>query len=294
MLAVSVPGTTSNLAHGFDCLGAAVDLRNTTTASVIDAPTCHGHPGLVGLAEQVRAEAQAAWGVTLPALALSVEGDVPMARGLGSSATIYLAVAAIYQRLADRAEDIDELLRLTIPLEGHPDNLVAAAKGGLAVAAPFGEDWRYRALTLPATWRAVLVVPDHEVRTAEARATLPDQVVRSDAIRAWQHTAWLVAALAAGDVAALRGTFAESWHEGYRQAVNPRLAGVRHAADAAGAIGTFLSGSGSTIFALAENESQSAGIAAAIQANAGLGPNDQVLGVSFSAIGLRFETCQEF
>ena len=291
-LAVSVPGTTSNLAHGFDCLGAALDLTNTTRAAAIDGHVCTGDTGLVTLAQRVRQAASEAWSWSAPALDISITGAVPIARGLGSSATILLAIAAIYQRLAEREFDREELLRLTIPLEGHPDNLVAAAYGGLAVATPQvvdgAESWRYRNVTLPADWRAVVVVPDHEVRTAEARATLPSSMNLETAVRSWQHLAWLVAALCAGDVKALRGAFAEGWHEHYRQQVNPRLAPVREAADSAGAIGTFLSGSGSTVLALCENETSANDVVDAIRNSNAIKTHEDASVVPFSQNGMHF------
>lgn len=247
---VRVPGSTSNLGHGFDCLGMALSVYNDLWITPCDQPPEHGDAGLNRLCGSVRELCQQVMGCPLPAAAVHIRGDVPIARGLGSSATIIIALAAFYQQLQRGSIDRQALVHLGYGIEGHPDNVAAAALGGCTIAAPVGDSLRCLRLDVPEQLRAVLTIPSYQVRTADARSALPDQLSREEAVRGWQRTALITAALASGESEQLRACFSQSWHEQYRQALNPQLTQVREIADDHGAIGTFLSGSGSTILSL--------------------------------------------
>jgi homoserine kinase len=252
MPSFSVPASTTNLGHGFDCLGMALELRNTIAVAprIGDAPPAD--PALAAMAERVRAAAAAAWGRPLPPLAVAVAGAVPPARGMGSSATIIVGVACACRALAGLPPDAEAVVAVAAEVEGHPDNVAAATLGGLTVAGGARGGMRLARFAVPAGLRAVLAIPAYEVVTAAARAILPPQLSRAEAVRALQRTALIAAALAQGRLAALDGLFEDAWHEQHRAGLNPLLAPVRAAAGAAGALGTFLSGSGSTVLSLVE------------------------------------------
>ena len=252
-----VPASTTNLGHGFDCLGIALDCANTISVDpggdVVTAPDA-ADPGLVTMAGRVRDACAAAWRVALPGFAVRVTGDVPIARGLGSSSTILLGVAAACQRLAGRPFARAELIPLCAALEGHPDNVTAACLGGFTVVGAAPEGLRFARFAVPAHLVAVIAIPPFEVKTSEARRILPQQLSRAEAILGLQRTALITAALAAGETGALRGLFDDAWHEGHRAALNPGLVAARAAAREAGAIGTILSGSGSTVLSFVERD----------------------------------------
>jgi len=252
MLRYRVPASTTNLAHGFDCLGMALGLYNDIT--VIpggDAVTAPGaaDAGLARFAAQVRDLCASRWQVALPGFSVTVQGDVPIARGLGSSSTIILGVAAACQQLAGRPFDRHELIAIGATIEGHPDNVAAACLGGFVVVDEVAGDLRCQRFDPPAGLACEVIIPDFEVKTAEARRVLPNELSKADHIRGLQRTALIVAALAKGDLEALRGCFNDGWHEQHRAALNPHLAGLRQSADE-DVIGTFLSGSGSTVIRL--------------------------------------------
>ena len=251
MLRFRVPASTTNLGHGFDCLGIALGVANVVTvvedaSGAVSAPDA-ADAGLVTMATAVRAACAERWSARLPGFAVTVAGDVPIARGMGSSSTILLGVAAACQRLAGKALDKRELMTIAAKLEGHPDNVAAACLGGFTIVAELPDGLRTARFAVPAELVAVVAIPPFEVKTSEARRILPQEQSRTDAIGALQRTALITAALAAGRPQDLAGLFDDAWHERYRAPLNPGLIEARAAAATAGAIGTIISGSGSTV-----------------------------------------------
>jgi homoserine kinase len=252
-----VPASTTNLGHGFDCLGIALGVANTVTVTedatgTVSAPGA-ADPGLALMAGAVRDACAKRWNATLPGLAVTIAGDVPIARGMGSSSTILLGVAAACQRLAGRSEERQELIEIAAALEGHPDNVAAACLGGVTVIAEVAGGLRAARFDVPADLRAVVAIPPFEVKTSEARRILPQELSRADAVRALQRTALITAALAQGRIDDLAGLFDDAWHERFRAELNPGVAKARAAAAKAGAVGTIISGSGSTILSFARS-----------------------------------------
>ncbi len=247
-----VPASTTNLGHGFDCLGIALGLANTITVvpggDTVTAPGA-ADPGLQPMAEKIRSECARAWAVAVPGFAVSVAGEVPIARGMGSSATILCGVAAACRELAGLPEDPGAVLAVAAAIEGHPDNVAAAVFGGVTVVGGLGTGLSWAKIPVPADLVAVVAIPPFEVKTSEARKILPQELSRADAIRGLQRTGLIVAALAQGRSADLRGLFADAWHERYRAPLNHGFVEARAAADVAGAVGTIISGSGSTVLA---------------------------------------------
>lgn len=254
MLRYRVPASTTNLGHGFDCLGIALGLANTITVTPGgDAVTAPGaaDPGLQPMAERVRSACAQAWGKPIPGFAVAVAGDVPIARGMGSSATILCGVAAACRELAGLPADPGAVLEVAAAIEGHPDNVAAAVLGGVTVVGAVGDRLRWAKIPVPESLVAVVAIPPFEVKTSEARKILPQELSRADAIRGLQRTALITAALVQGRAEDLRGLFADAWHERYRAPLNTGFAEARTAADGAGAVGTIISGSGSTVLSFA-------------------------------------------
>ncbi|MBA3848140.1 MAG: homoserine kinase [Planctomycetes bacterium] len=246
-----VPASTTNLGHGFDCLGMALALFNTIdveplAGDAIETPESRD-AGLSAMVARVRDECARRWNVPVPGLSVRVTGDIPIARGLGSSASIIIGVAAACRDLVGLPQDQGELIRIGAAIEGHPDNVAAAVLGGFTIVGQVGDDLRWMRFDPPADLTCVLVIPPFEVKTSEARKILPDQVAKRDLVTAIQRTALIVAALARGRAEDLRGLLADAWHERYREQVNAAVAPVRAAAERAGTIGTIISGSGSTV-----------------------------------------------
>jgi homoserine kinase len=256
---VSAPATTSNLGPGFDTLGLALAWRLSARAErsgrkVVVAVKGAGAAWEGPLAEFI-VETVQAWearsGRRAGGVRLEIESDIPIARGLGSSAAYRAATAAAVNALARKPLAEDDLLALVCALEKHTDNAVPCLKGGFTVSGWDGGKVRYARYRAPAGLRFTALVPDEELATQKARTLLPERIRRADAVFNLQHALWLVSALAQNRVGDLRGACADRLHQPYRRKLVPYLPDVVAAAEAAGAYAAFLSGSGSTILALA-------------------------------------------
>jgi homoserine kinase len=182
---------------------------------------------------------------------VGLTGDVPAARGLGSSVTVRLGVVAGLNELLGAGLSRHGLLDLVAGLEQHPDNAAPAIFGGFT-AAGFVSDG-IRCVRFPVSRRArfVTLIPDFEVKTSEARTLVPDSLSRADTVHNLNRAALITAGFAAGDLNVLKGLFEDRLHQPYREPLIPQLSRVIRAGEKAGAIGGWLSGSGSTIICLA-------------------------------------------
>ncbi len=266
-LHLSVPATVGNLGSGFDVLGMAVELFNEVDIEVVEEPTAsglalqiegegaqslptdEGHLLVRILREQLAANPE-----LLARLRIRQNNRIPLARGLGSSATVILmglmAANALRTRLlrADQLTD-GQLLHQALPFEGHPDNLVPALAGGVCLSWTEADQTRFLRLPVPHTVDVVLVVPDRPIVTARARQALPAQVPLADAVFNISRACLLVASLFRQEPASLRHALEDRLHQSYRCELLPPMGDALQAALDAGALGAAVSGSGSTMLA---------------------------------------------
>ena len=261
---VRVAGSTSNLGAGFDCVGVAVGRWLRVTARV--APAAAAKPVAIERAGTLRAldtapEADllyrgfvAACGRArreVPAgLTLNADSDIPLARGLGSSAAATVAGAAAAAALLEVKLDRAGLAELASELEGHPDNVAPAVFGGANLVLRDSDGLVVTPLPLHPSLALVFAVPDFTVETKRARAALPATVPHADAVRAAAKSAALVHGLAHGDARLLAAGLDDVLHVPFRRALVPGYDEVTRAARDAGAYGATLSGSGPTIVAV--------------------------------------------
>lgn len=258
---VRVPATTANLGPAFDVLGLALELYNeievepaerteVAVAGEGEGSLPQDAANLVARAAQRAAEAAGRSG----AFRIRCRNRIPLARGLGSSASAIVGGLVGGDAVLGLRLGRDALLDLAWKMEGHPDNVAAALLGG-AVLVDASEDRLVWTRIVP-RWDAVVVaaVPDFAVATDEARAALPERVSRRDAVANIGRTARLVAAMTTGETALLAGALRDGLHQPYRRRLVPGMDEVIAAAGAAGAFGAALSGSGPTIVALAPRE----------------------------------------
>lgn len=238
---VRVPATTANIGPGYDCLGIALQVYNEVSVERTDAATEGAGPGEMALkAAGLFFENS---GVAPFPFKWSIQGDVPQSRGMGSSVTVRLGLLAGLNELAGTPLSREQLFELCSQLEGHPDNAAPAAFGGFTVA---GGAKTARFEVAPEL-SFVLLIPDFEVATPDARKVLPAQLDRMAAVRSCTNACRITAAFASGDFELLRGAFWDGLHQPFRQPLIPFLPAVIQAGEEAGALGGFLSGSGSTI-----------------------------------------------
>jgi homoserine kinase len=261
---VQVPASTTNLGPGFDCLGVALQLWNRTRVRRVNASSRSSfrHPKMVDEAAQAFFSSS-----TAPPFEFdwSLEGDIPSARGLGSSVTLRLGLLLGLNELAGGIHSKSEIKQLCDRLEGHPDNTAAALNGGFTIVNA-RRNMVHR-FDVSADLHFVLFIPDFEVATSEARKVLPSAYSRSDIVENLANVALIAAALATRDYEFLRDSFNDRLHEPYREPLVPMLREVVRAGQKAGALGGFLSGSGSTIACLTIQDPGA--VADAMQAAAG-------------------------
>jgi len=238
---VRVPASTSNLGPGFDCLGVALRLYNSITTR--RATDRHHHEKIVLQAADLFFKRTKRSRFNF---ACSANESVPRCRGLGSSATIRLGVLHGLNELCGRPLDRLSIFGLCTELEKHPDNSAPASFGGFTVA----RDENVQHFKVASRLKFVLLIPDFEIRTTAARRILPKRIIRVTAVENAGNACAITAAFASKDYENLRGVFVDQLHQPFRAKLIPFLPRVIAAAEKAGAVGAFLSGSGSTICAV--------------------------------------------
>lgn len=261
---VTVPATTANLGPGFDCLGAALTLYNqfelteltgedqsTLRINVTGLEADRVGTDTSNLAYQAVVRIYQHLGQTPPPLQIDIRLGVPLARGLGSSATAIVGGLVGANALAGSPLPLAAVMDLAIALEGHPDNVVPALIGGcrLAASSP-GGSWTICDVPWHADVVPVVIIPDFELSTAEARRVLPQDYSRADAIFNTAHLGLLVRALATGQSDWLHSALQDRIHQPYRQRLIHGFDAVQAAALEAGAYGLVISGAGPTLLAL--------------------------------------------
>jgi homoserine kinase len=267
-LSVEVPASSANLGAGYDVLGVALAMVNRIEVEVrvwsrgaIEL-TVEGEGrneltedrenrfvrGLEATLRKARGELPEGLGWRI-----RMHNEIPLSRGLGSSAAATVAGVLAGDALAGEPLSAGELLALASEIEGHPDNAAAALLGGFVVSAA-SPDGRVDAIRFdaPRDLRAVLFIPDLRLDTGAMRAALPASVPLADAVSNLGAVAVGVAGLATGRYELLRRLTVDRLHEPYRAAVYPQLPAMVEAARSAGALGACLSGAGSAILAFSD------------------------------------------
>ena len=263
---VTVPATTANIGPGFDCLGAALGLYNRFHFKLF-TPLSDSDPFRISIegAEASRVNSGAhnlvyrsflkcceQIGTEPPPVEIDIKLGVPLSRGLGSSSTAIVGGIMGANALAGSPLDEMALAKLANEIEGHPDNVVPALFGGLRLATV--TSGRLQVCDLP--WHEsvvpVVIIPEFELSTADARRVLPAQYSRADAVFNAAHVGLLLRGLATGNPDWIAEGMSDRIHQPYRKKLIPGYSQVRRAAIRAGALGMAISGAGPTLLALAD------------------------------------------
>jgi homoserine kinase len=259
---VKVPATTANLGPGFDCIGAALQLYNQFRFTRLDEGSLIIQ--VTGAeAERVQTdESNLLYQAFLklyqyidqpaPPVKIAIDLGVPLARGLGSSATAIVGGLVAANQLAGEPLSRLQVMELAIAMEGHPDNVVPAMLGGCRLAATSNAGWEICDVPWHENIIPAIAIPDFELSTSEARRVLPTQLSRADAIFNIAHLGLLLRGLETGKGEWLKAALQDKLHQPYRQALISGYDAVNAAALAAGAYGMVISGAGPTLLALAD------------------------------------------
>ncbi|WP_071393679.1 homoserine kinase [Bacillus tuaregi] len=258
MLIIKVPASTANLGPGFDSIGMALNLY--LTLEVEKAEKWEVVPLSKEMASfpkdesnfiiQIAMKTAARYNRELTPAKIGVKSEIPLARGLGSSASAIVAGIELADVLGDLNLTRQEKFVIASEIEGHPDNAGASVFGGLIIACQTAESID-EVVTHEVDFEIVAVVPRTELLTKEARGVLPEEVAFKEAVTAGAVSNVLVAALFSGNYD-LVGRMMEKdrYHQPYRRKLVPHMAIIEEHAPKYGAFGVALSGAGPTILCL--------------------------------------------
>jgi homoserine kinase len=236
---VRVPGSSANLGPGFDVLAAALSLHlelevvetgSFAVVTELDVPRDRSNL-IVRAFERLH---------PADSFEFRISSKVPLSGGVGGSAAAVVAGLMA----ADHLFELDaDLLAVATELEGHPDNAAAALEGGFVVC----DGHSVQRFDPPLGLEAILVVPDQAVLTTEARAALPDDVPRADAVFNVAHAAKLILGLCTSDWELIGAGLRDRLHQPYRAPLYPRSAQLLERAPQLGALGATISGAGPSV-----------------------------------------------
>lgn len=256
---VRVPASSANLGPGFDTLAVALNLfTELDVASGSYDVGIEGGPDLGGgdnlIARGIKLAAADA-GVPVPGCHVQVKSDIPVARGLGSSAAALVGGLIAGNRLLGNPLTEQRLFELAAEVEGHGDNVSASLFGGVTLSIANADRVLFRRVPVDGDLRVIVFVPQQLAFTADARSIVPDRVPRQDAVRTVGRCALLVLSLMQGDFAAFGEAMRDSLHQPYRQKLFPHLVPMIDTAIVSGAYGACLSGAGPSVLAFVDAES---------------------------------------
>ncbi|KRE36690.1 homoserine kinase [Paenibacillus sp. Soil724D2] len=260
---VKVPASTANLGPGFDSLGMALNLyawidmaisKETTIRLIGDQmngiPTDKSNL-IYKVAQMVFEQAN----VSHPELDISMYSDIPLTRGLGSSASAIVGALAGANALIGNKLTQYELFQIASRLEKHPDNVGASLFGGIVVAFWDGEKAESIRIEPDANLEVLVAIPAFQLSTEKARSVMPKQVTMKDAVFNLSHSSLLVAALATCNLGMIRHAMKDALHQPYRAELIPGMKTLLEQAENHGALGVALSGAGPTMLALVDARS---------------------------------------
>ncbi|WP_339250492.1 homoserine kinase [Paenibacillus sp. FSL P2-0136] len=259
---VKVPASTANLGPGFDTLGMALSLyawiemeEAAETVFHLYGDEMAGLPRdksnlLYKVAQMVFAEA----GVQVPELSISMYSEIPLTRGLGSSASAIIGALAAANAMIGSPLSQAKLFDMATAIEKHPDNVGASLFGGIITAVWDGEHADYIRIEPPQELEFLVVIPEFELETVKAREALPAEVTVSDAVHNISHTSLLTAALAAGRLDLIGTAMQDRLHQPYRAPLVPGMEKLLAEAPGHGALGIALSGAGPTLLCMVDRK----------------------------------------
>ncbi|MDL2343322.1 homoserine kinase [Deinococcus sp. MIMF12] len=265
---VRAPASSANLGPGFDSLGLSLPLFTTVTvtpqavAEVVPlGPELAGTPADEGnYVYQAMLLAARQAGRGLPSARVEIQTEIPLARGLGSSAAALVAGIVAGNEALGRPLSEAEVLDLAAREEGHPDNVAPALLGGIVVATLDRLGTHHVRLDPPPHLGVTVLIPDFELSTSRARGVLPGEYSRADAVHALSHAALLAAAFAQGRLDLLRHAMQDRLHQNWRAPLVPGLSDILEGATGHGALGAALSGAGPTVLCFHDAREETAGL----------------------------------
>lgn len=260
---IRVPGSTANLGHGFDSLGLALPFyltirvqtaeKNSITLTgkhLESVPTDENNLIYKSIKHLFDLENE-----EIPAISLEIESDIPLTRGLGSSAAAIIAGLLAANELLDKRKTMEEIFQISARMEEHADNVGASLFGGLVVSAYDGEKAHIQRLPFPDDLKIMLAIPEYTLYTSVARGQIPERIPLKDVSFNIGHTALLVTYLITGQLDKIPMVMKDRVHQPYRQNSVKGLEKILKQAQELGLYSAALSGAGPTIILFVQEKS---------------------------------------
>jgi homoserine kinase len=269
-ISVKVPATTANLGPGFDCFGLALPIYNTVTVEETVMP---GSGIIINIVNEtndmelfsiptdenniVYKAVELLYnsiGQTPSELKITINTNIPVTKGLGSSAAVIVGGLIAANELLGRPADEAAILSIAAEIEGHPDNSTPAILGGVVLSS-LEDDGSvvYRKLKWPEDWNITVCVPDYELATNIARSVIPEKVPLSDALFNVKRTAMLIQAINTEDKELMKYALDDKIHQPYREKLVPGMKDIKEALKyEENVIGVVLSGAGPSLIVISQ------------------------------------------
>ena len=254
---VKVPGTSANIGVGYDCLGVALDYHLELEVEESDKIEFleNGAPFSIPIEDNYIFEAikytEKHLVKNIPSYKVNViKNNIPLARGLGSSSSAIVAGILIANTFAGNVLDTQQIVKLAVDMEGHPDNVVPAILGGMVLTAHDKDNIVYSTVSNCDDLYYYVMIPDFKLSTEKARSVLPKSYLVSDVINNMAKLGLLVNDLNNGKYDNLRFLLGDKLHQPYRYALINNSQEIFEATKKYGALGEYISGAGPTLMAL--------------------------------------------
>lgn len=266
MIRVKVPATTANMGPGYDVLGMALSQYSTFQCQEDDKISL----SIKGLESEKLVNQDHEANLVVRSMnhlfkyvdkypkgyKLEIINDIPLARGMGSSASAIVGGLLVANYLVGANLDQDEILKLATQIEGHPDNVAPALMGNIVLSTKAPDDQViYHSIKPFDDLTCVLFIPDYEVSTSMSRAVLPQSISMADAVHTSGHLSLMLAGFMTGNKDLIGQTMVDRLHEPYRKSLIKNFDDFKASALEVGAFAFSLSGSGSTIIAYCDHDS---------------------------------------
>lgn len=270
-VSVKIPATTANVGPGFDCFGIALSMYNKVTLEETVYPTNGLEINIIdeqkdGLSNNaiptdksniVYKAVELLYnytGQTPPALRINIQCKIPVAKGLGSSASVIVGGVIAANKLLGNPADEAALLSIASEVEGHPDNITPAMLGGFVISSAEDDgSIIYRKVDWPDDWKLTMCMPDYELATQISRSVLPKTISFDDAAYNAKRCAIFVEALHTKDEELMKIAMTDRLHQPYRSRLVPGFDEITANLKELDIIGTVLSGAGPSILVVSKS-----------------------------------------